>query len=186
MVLYINACVREDSRTDKIARALLGKLGTHYQELYLPDENITSLDETALNKRTALIEKGRYDDPMFEYAKTFSKADIIVISAPFWDLSFPSILKVYLENIYVIGIVSQYGSNGKPHGLCKAKKLYYVTTAGGSYTPDYSYDYIKELATTHFGIAETELIKAEMLDVDGLDADEIVNETIKQINLADY
>lgn len=186
MVLYINACVREDSRTDKIARELLGKLGKHYQELYLPDENITPLDETALNKRTDLIENGRYDDPMFEYAKTFSKADIIVISAPFWDLSFPSILKVYLENIYVIGIVSQYGSDGKPHGLCKAKKLYYVTTAGGSYTPDYSYDYIKELATLHFGIQQTELIKAEMLDVDGFDADEIVNDTIKQINLADY
>ncbi len=31
---------------------------------------------------------------MFLYAKDFAESDIIVIAAPYWDLSFPSILKV--------------------------------------------------------------------------------------------
>lgn len=182
MNLYINACVREDSRTDKIARALMKKIGEPFDELYLPNEAISPLDRDSLEKRTRLIEAGDYTDPMFRYAKDFANAEQIVISAPFWDLSFPSVLKVYFENIYVTGIVSRYGADGQPHGLCKAKTLYYVTTAGGAYTPDYSYDYIMELATVHFGIGETKLIKAEMLDVEGFDADEIVQATIDNLN----
>ena len=178
MILYINACVRQDSRTDRIARALLDRLGGDYAELYLPDLDILPLDEVKLNRRTQLIERGQYDDPIFDCAKQFASADTIVIAAPYWDLSFPAILKTYLENIYVIGIVSEYDADGMPRGLCKADKLYYVTTAGGPYTPDYSYNYIKELATVCFGIKETELIKAEMLDVEGFDADEIVNNQI--------
>ena len=181
MILYINACVREDSRTDRIARALLDQLGGGYEELCLPDLNILPLDEERLNRRTQLIESGQYDDPLFDYAKQFAAADTIVIAAPFWDLSFPATLKIYLENIYVIGIVSEYGADGMPHGLCKADKLYYVTTAGGPFTPGYSYDYIKELATVCFGINKTELIKAEMLDVYGFDADEIVRSTIGKL-----
>lgn len=183
MILYINACVRKESRTDQIARALLQKLSEPYEELFLPNESLLPLDEERLAQRTRLIESGQYDDPMFDYAKQFAHADVIVIAAPFWDLSFPAILKTYLENIYVTGVVSQYGADGRPHGLCNAKKLYYITTAGGQYTPDYSYDYIKELATVHFGIKETELIKAEMLDVEGYDPEEIVRTAIHHIML---
>ena len=184
MILYINACVREDSRTDRIARALLQRLGEPIEELNLPNESMLPLNEERLARRTKLIESGRYDDPMFDHAKQFAAADAIVIAAPFWDLSFPAILKIYLENIYVTGIVSQFGADGIPHGLCRAKKLYYVSTAGGRYTPDYSYDYIKELATVHFGVKETELIKAEMLDVEGYDPEEIVRNTIRHIKLS--
>ena len=183
MILYINACVRQDSRTDRIARALLDRLGGEYEELYLPALEIHPLDEEKLSRRTRLIESGNYDDPLFDYAKQFASADTVVIAAPYWDLSFPAVLKTYLENIYVIGIVSEYGADGIPRGLCKADKLYYVTTAGGPYTPDYSYDYIRELATLCFGIKETELIEAEMLDVEGFDADEIVRSTINNITL---
>lgn len=181
MILYINACVREDSRTDQIARALLEKLGGPFEELYLPNEDIRPLDRDSLNKRTELIERQSYSEPMFRYAMQFAVADIIVISAPFWDLSFPAILKTYFENIYVTGIVSQYGADGKPHGLCNAQKLYYVTTAGGTYTPDYSYHYIRELATVHFGIKDTELIQADMLDIEGVNADQIIQSTIENI-----
>ena len=88
-----------------------------------------------------------------------------MIAAPFWDLSFPAILKLYIENIYITGIVSEYTENGMPHGLCKAKKLYYVTTAGGPYNPDFSYGYIKSLVTDYFGIKDTELVMQDMLDV---------------------
>lgn len=181
MTLYINACVRGDSRTGRIARALLNKLGWDYEELFLPDLNLHPLDEETLNRRTQLIESGQYDDPLFAYAKQFASADTIVIAAPFWDLSFPAILKTYLESIYVIGIVSEYSADGQPHGLCRADKLYYVTTAGGPYTPDYSYDYIRVLTTVCFGIKETELIKAEMLDIEGFDAEEIVKSVIDNL-----
>ena len=36
----------------------------------------------------------------------------------------------------MVGITFQYSTEGLPVGLCKAKKLYYITTAGGNYVPD--------------------------------------------------
>ena len=146
MTLYINCCVREESRTDRLALAVLQKLGGDFTELKLYGENLKPLDSEMLNKRTALIEQGDYSDQMFDYAKQFAGADTIVLAAPYWDLSFPATLKTYIENIYVTGIVSAYNENGMPVGLCKAKELYYITTAGGPYDPTYSYGYIESLA----------------------------------------
>lgn len=183
MILYVNACVREGSRTDRIAKALLEKLGEPYEELYLPKEDIRPLNGKTLAERTDLIERQQFDDPIFDYAAQFAAANRIVIAAPFWDLSFPAVLKTYLENVYAVGVVSRYGADGMPRGLCKAEKLYYVTTAGGPYTPDYSYHYIRELATVHFGIPQTALIKAEMLDVEGFDAESILRAAIDSIVL---
>ena len=65
--------------------------------------------------------------------------------------------------------------------MCRADELVYVTTAGGAYFPDFSYDYIKALAGSCFGIGKTSLIKAEMLDIDGMDAEKILLEAIESI-----
>ena len=181
MTLYINCCVREESRTERLAQAVLQKLGGDFTELNLYNENLKPLDGEMLNKRTALIEQGDYSDPMFDYAKQFASADTIVIAAPYWDLSFPASLKTYIENIYVTGIVSAYNESGLPVGLCKATELYYVTTAGGPYDPTYSYGYIESLAKYFFGIPETHLVKAEMLDIIGNNAEEILNQEVSRI-----
>ncbi len=117
---------------------------------------------------------------MFDYAKQFANADTIIIAAPYWDLSCPAMLKIYIENIYVTGIVSAYDENGMPVGLCKAKELTYVTTAGGPYDPTYSYGYIESLAKNFFGIPETHLVKAEMLDIIGNNAEEILKQEIEK------
>ncbi len=181
MILYVNCCVRSDSRTHRLARAVLDKMGGKYTELYLPEEGLAPLSEQTLDKRTKLIEKGELNDDMFYYAHQFANADRIVISAPFWDGSFPSILKIYLENIYAVGIVSRYDENGVPVGMCKASELVYVTTAGGEYIPDFSYDYIKALSQGCFGIKNTRLVMAQMLDIAGNDAEAILTNAIAQI-----
>lgn len=103
-----------------------------------------------------------------------------MIAAPFWDLSFPAILKTYIENIYVTGIVSRYSKDGKPEGLCKAKTIYYVTTAGGYYDGRYSFEYIKDMAENYFGIEKSVLIKAEMLDIAGNDPEKILAECMER------
>ena len=175
MVLYVKCCPREESRTDKLAKALLERLGD-YEELDIVKEDLTSYTEEDVKKRDELLANKDYDNPMFKYARQFAGADTIVIAAPYWDLSFPSKLKVYIENIYATGIVSTYGEDGRPVGLCKASKLYYVTTAGGPYDKRYSFEYIKTMATDYFGIDETELIYADMLDIVGTDADKIISD----------
>lgn len=181
MILYVNACMRKESRSEQIARAVLKRLGGEQEEVKLSEENLLPLSEERLIRRTELIEKHDYSDPMFRRARQFQAADEIVVAAPYWDLAFPAVLKLYLENIYVTGLVSEYTETGEPHGLCRARKLWYVTTAGGPYVPDYSYAYIRTLARDYFGIPETELISAEMLDVQGYDAESIVANTIREI-----
>ena len=118
---------------------------------------------------------------MFDCAKQFAAADTIVIAAPYWDLSFPATLKTYFENIYVTGIVSAYDESGMPVGLCKAKELYYITTAGGPYDPTYSYGYAESLAKNFFGIPTTHLVKAEMLDIIGNNAEDILRKEINSV-----
>ena len=149
--------MRAESRTDRIARALLAKLGGDCAELNLEREGLKPLDRETLDRRTACIEAGEYGDPMFRYAEQFAQADQIVIAAPNWDMSFPSSLKVYIENIYVTGIVSRYGSDGRPQGLCRGRKLYYVTTSGGPFIPDFGWEYLRRLALECFGIQEAEV-----------------------------
>ncbi len=45
------------------------------------------------------------------------------------------------EHINVVGMTFDYSADGVPIGLCKAKKLYYITTSGGDFAPDeYGYE----------------------------------------------
>ena len=180
MVLYINCCPRKESRTARLAEAVLEKLG-EYEEVRLYERKPEPVDAEKLEIRMKLLEEGDLQHPAFADARRFAAADIIVIAAPFWDLSFPAMLKNYIENIYITGIVSRYGEDGRPAGLCRAKKLYYVTTAGGPLDPRFGYGYVSELAKGYFGIPETELIFAEMLDIETNDPEEILQEAIGKI-----
>ncbi|MGN0638952.1 MAG: NAD(P)H-dependent oxidoreductase [Huintestinicola sp.] len=182
MTLFVNCCPRNGSRTKMLADKLLMKLG-EYTEICPGKDGLLPLHRERLERRNELIGRGEYSDPVFDYAKQFAAADTIVIAAPFWDLSFPSELKIYIENIYVTGIVSRYGSDGRPEGLCRADTLYYVTTAGGPYDGRYSFDYIKDMAENYFGIGRAVLIKAEMLDIEGNDPEIILAECAEQYHL---
>ena len=184
MTLYINCCPRRDSRTDRLARALLTSLGD-FEELRLYDEPLQPLNAQRLKLRDTLLARGDLQGNLFRYARQFAAADQIVIAAPFWDLSFPAQLKIYLENVYVTGIVSRYNEMGQPEGLCKAEKLYYVTTAGGPYDGRYSFEYLKSLATEFFGIPTVELLKAEMLDIVGNDPQAILQKAMADHGLSE-
>lgn len=138
-LLFINACVRsERSRTLKLARRFL----EGYQKAH-PDTVITQRDLCAqrlqpqypevLAERDELWAAGKLDQPMFEPAREFAAADKIVVAAPFWDLCFPAVLKIYLERISVTDVTFGYDDQGAMVGLCRASKLLYVVTRGGNY-----------------------------------------------------
>jgi FMN-dependent NADH-azoreductase len=182
MILFVDACVRKDSRTKRLAEALLEKLGENVARISLEDISFGVTDETYLKKRDDLIAKGAFEDDMFALARQFAEADAIVIAAPYWDLSFPAMLKQYIEAINVLGITFEYTPEGFPKGLCKANKLYYVMTAGGNYVPEeFGFGYIKALAQNFYGIENVELIKATGLDIIGADSETIINETINDL-----
>ena len=184
MILYINACVRRDSRTERLAEALLQKLDGEVQQLRLENIPFEVSDEAFLDKRDQLIEEGAFDHEMFTLARQFAAADTIVIAAPYWDLSFPATLKQYMEKVTVNGITFEYTSEGIPKGLCKAQKLYYVETAGGDYVPDeFGFGYIQALAAGYYGIYDAQLIKATGLDIVGADVEKILRETANFKNI---
>ena len=171
--LFINACVRENSRTLVLAKKILSDISGEITEVNLNRENLAPLKRELLEKRENLIKSENMNDPIFDHARQFANADEIVIAAPFWDLSFPAILKAYMERITVSGITFEY-INGRPHGLCKAKKLTYVTTSGGRIVMDFGYAYIKAMAKNFYGIGETKAYMAMNLDVNMITAHELL------------
>lgn len=184
MLLFINACVRESSHTRQLAEALLSKFDEEICEVKVADIGFPVADESFLNKRDALISKARWDDPLFDLARQFASADKIVIAAPYWDLSFPACLKQYFEQINVLGITFEYSAEGLPVPMCKADKLYYVTTAGGAFVPEeFGFGYVKALAQGFYGINDVQLIKATGLDIEGADVEGIMREAVESITL---
>ena len=172
-ILFVNACVRKNSRTLVLAKHILSNMSGEVIEVNLNQENILPLNRELLEKRERLISSQNKNDPMFYYARQFAEADEIVIAAPFWDLSFPGILKAYMEQITVSGITFEY-NNGIPCGLCKAKSLTYITTSGGPIFADFGYEYIKTLAKNFYGINETKAYRAMNLDVNMISAEDVL------------
>ena len=130
-ILFVNACIRPDSRTLLLAQEVLRQLDGEIEEVRVSEENLLPLNRELLEKRNELLAARDFSAPMFAYARQFASADEIVIAAPYWDLSFPSVLRIYLEHITITGITFQYSPEGIPEGLCRAERMIYVTTAGG-------------------------------------------------------
>lgn len=172
-ILFVNACVRENSRTLDIAKIALEKLNNAYTEVNLQKTDLKPLNRESHDIREKLILQDDFSDTMFSLAKDFAAADTIVIAAPYWDLAFPALLKIYLEQITVPGITFRY-AKGVPQGLCRAKRLIYVTTAGGIIYDNFGFEYVKALAQKIYGIGEVLFFKAENLDIDGNDVNDIL------------
>lgn len=177
-ILFINACLRETSRTAELAQYLLNCLDGAITEVNLYQEKIVPLDANGLSKR----ESHDYFGEEYRFAKEFAGADTIVIAAPFWDLSFPAVLKIYLENITVSGITFEYSQEGRPVGKCKAEKLYYITTSGGYIgANNFGFDYVNALAGNFFAIDEVQFVSAEGLDICGADIEAIMKQAKARI-----
>lgn len=179
-LLLVNACVqRETSRTDRLCRTWLRenrRAGCDVEEVVLEEEQLRGLDTQMLAERNRLLRECELTHVMFRYARQFCDADEIVIAAPYWDLSFPAALKCYLEAVSVVGLTFRYREDGAPEGLCRAKRLTYITTSGGFIgANNFGYDYVKALAAL-FGIAEIQMVSAEGLDIAGADAEHILQQ----------
>lgn len=184
MILFVDACVRDDSRTRRLANEVLSRLSGDVKTVKLKDVKFEVTDQDYLRRRDELIAKREFDSELFILARDFKEADQIVIAAPYWDLSFPAMLGQYIEHINVLGITFEYTKEGTPVGLCSASRLYYVTTAGGAFVPEeYGFGYVKELAQSFYGIKEVKLTKATGLDIYGADVETIMQEAVKRIEL---
>ena len=182
-ILFINACVRKASRTRQLAEQLLTRLQRPYAEIRLHEMTFPIVNEDFLAQRDRLIAAGEFQSPVFDLARQFAEAETVVIAAPYWDLSFPAALKQYLEQINVVGLTFRYTQEGVPVGLCRAGRLFFVTTAGGNYVPEeFGFGYIRALARNYYGIDDVRLIQATGLDLEGADTDALVSAAAEAIS----
>ena len=180
-ILFVNACVRAGSRTFSLAQSVLARLSGQVDTIDLDRENIPLLDSKALEQRNGHLERGELDAPILRYARQFSQADTIVIAAPYWDLMFPALLKGYLEAVTVCGLTFRYTEEGRPATLCRAKRLIYVTTAGGPIGAyDFGFRYVEALARGFYEIPQVLCVQAEGLDIIGADVDGILAQAKEQ------
>lgn len=192
-LLYIDACIRgENSRTKRIAERLItaasAKDGTEIQTVCLEKMRLSPLNNDTLTARNDLLSRKKYDDPMFALARQFAQARGIVVAAPYWDLSFPSALRVYIEQIMVSGIAFHYNRVGAMVGDCKAMRLAYITTRGGEVddsvlaTTDFGTMYMKAVCSM-LNIPRFSPITAEGLDIVGNDVEKILWEAETEATL---
>ena len=175
-ILFINACIRPNSRTLELANHVLNTLSGEICEVKLYDEDLAPLNLSELELRHNAHLVNDYSNKSFKLAKQFANADTIVVSAPYWDLMFPAVVKNYFEKITVNGLTFAYGENGVPKGLCKAKRLIYVTTSGGPILHNFGFDYVASLAKCFYGITEVQFVSAQGLDVYGADVTKILED----------
>ena len=136
-LLFVDCCISQrgrDSRTRRLAEAYLEAVRRAHPEVRVETVNLEKLellplDQKTLDRRDGLAMAGEFSDPLFEQARRFQEADRIVVAAPFWDLSFPAVLRIYMEHISANGLSYHYDEQGC-HGDCRAEQLVYLTTGG--------------------------------------------------------
>ena len=179
MILFVNSAFREGSRTLRLAKHYLSKLNKDDIEVIeLGDKKPEALNRQTLITYNKAVSSAQYSDEMFDIAKQFAKADEIVIAAPFWNFSIPAALHDYIELVCTQGVNFDVSESGSYFTLCKAKKLVYITTAGG-YIPenDHAFGYIKDIAKIFWGIDDIKYYKADGIDIWENDTEAILRKT---------
>lgn len=183
-VLFVDACVNcGTSRTMCLARELLSRFrDDDIEELHIEAMGLGPLSSETVARRMRLVAEGDFTDPVFDLPKKLASADVVVLATPFWEDSYSSYAKLFLENASAIGIVFRYAEDGSAVGLCRARTLYYVTTRGGftSDGEDLGYANVRSLART-YGIGECRIVSASGLDAAGSDADAILEDAVSRM-----
>ena len=163
-LIFIDACMRAGSRTRRIASPIIEELGKRYSvETVDLTKNIYPVaDNYTLEDRNQGIVPAEH----VGLAKRIAAADRIVIAAPFWDMSFPSALKVFFENMSLFGVT--FDTNEKEcYGLCKAEKVMYITSRGMNISTgdplEQATPYIKALSHL-WGWGELTVVAAQNMD----------------------
>ena len=164
-LLYIDACIRDkESRTKRIAEPIVAELSNKYNvtKLVLNELDLAIVQKDLLDKRM----KGEIPPVVMNWAEQVRDADRIVIAAPFWDMSIPAALKVFIELCSIFNVT--FKSNDKTcYGNCNAEKMLYITTRGMDITTgdelEQATSYLKALSWL-WGIGPLQVVAAQNMD----------------------
>ncbi|MGM9785981.1 MAG: NAD(P)H-dependent oxidoreductase [Candidatus Cryptobacteroides sp.] len=163
-LIIIDSCMRKESRTRLILGAAKDVLCSRY-DIETIDVNALALppvNPQTLKERTA----GVVPEKTQAIARKIASADRIVVATPFWDMSFPSVLKAFFENMSLYNVT--FTDDGTTcTGICKCQKVLYITTRGMNIPTgdcrDQGSSYLKALSTL-WGLGEVITVAAWNLD----------------------
>ena len=171
MLLFVDCCIshRGDlSRSHALCEAFLEEFKKTHPAVDIETVNLQRMalkpfDQFATDDRNTLRNVRSFDSPIFKLARQFKRADRIVIGAPVRDLTFPAMLRVYIEYICVRELTYHYEGQ-ECVGDCMAEKLAYLTVSGGPEPEEnLGVEYWRQL-TQRFGIKEFHHVDAYGLD----------------------
>ena len=181
MLLFVDCCIRgELSATRRYAMAYLEKRGEEFQTLCLARQALKPLLAEDIARRDRLLSQGKTADAMFCLARQFKQADEVIIAAPYWDLSFPSLLKVYFENVCVCGITFGYEGE-KCVGYARAKTVRYFSTCGGFTNGMHHGVQYSRAICQMLGINELIAYTIEGMDIDPAKREQLLAEAIQRL-----
>ena len=171
-VIVIDSCMRAESRTKLILDAAVAELSKRYDVEVI---DVNSVDLSPLDKTTYVDqrEKGNIPPLALELARKVAACDRLVVAAPFWDMSFPAILKSFFENISLFDIT--FTDDGTTcRGLCKCEKVLFITTRGMDIKTGSSEQGSPYLAALSFLWGLGELITVAATNMDYLSPEDLV------------
>lgn len=187
-VLFVDCCMRDakTSRTKKLCEGFLAELKKEHPDYEIErivlreEKELLPMSWERVELRYKVAEACDWNHPLLRYAKQFAEADRIILGAPYWDLAFPALLKVYIENIFVGGITFRGTEQGLA-GMSRAEKALYILSAGGYVgEKDPGTEYLGYVMRT-LGIPEFRSVAAAGIDIEGADVDEIMAQAAKKL-----
>lgn len=146
LYISVNSKPEELSASKTVARAFISEFVNRYpefevKELDLYKEHIPRLEYKYFEKRSCLVSEEAFNKlskedqeevhKIVKLCDEFKEADVYVIAAPMWSLSFPAPLKEYLDCVIQDGKTIQI-SEDKINGLLddKVRGMVYIQSSG--------------------------------------------------------
>ncbi len=152
-LLYIiaNSKAEELSSSRTVSRQLVNVIlkkvpDVELEELNLYENHIPQLKGCYFKSRSAIVnseaksklseEEQKEVTRIEQLCDQFRNADIYVLAAPMWSLSFPAPVKEYLDCIIQSGKTIEFDHENKPHGLLDNKhRVFIYTQSSGASIP---------------------------------------------------
>jgi len=158
--------VDSSARAGSVTRRLTAKFADDWKanhptgEVMRRDLSITTLPLITDDWNATHIEPSKLSPSQRSYLSTSDAlieevvaADIVVIGAPMYNFTIPSLLKAWIDQVVRIGKTVTYSSQG-PQGLLGNKKVVVITARGGAYeknTPKEKFDFQEPYLRHIFG-----------------------------------
>ena len=176
-IAVIDSTIREESRTRKILNNVLKSFDESLFKVY----NINDYDLEVTNSHN--FDKKNSEEQFFKIAKEIASYDGLVIAAPFWDMTYPAELKVFIEKLSIFEVM--FIDDGKTCiGISKNKFMLFLTTRGmniETYSELDGASFSLKALCKLWGIPRFECVGAHNMDY--LSEDEVnkkINETSKK------